>query len=319
MTHLPQLNWPSVAVLGAGAVGSYFGGLLARAGVPVTLIGRNPHIETIASSGLFVDSIHFRETIRIAASTSIEAVRDAEIVLLCVKSYDTDEAIRSIAGRISPDAIVVSLQNGVENAERVHAAGMKAVAAVVYVAVELSAPGQVKHSGAGNLAIGDFWYAKRKDHLPSDAVKKIADLFSPAGVPCRISENIQSDLWIKLVMNCSYNAISALCNARYGQVSKDLSIQETIRQVIAEIVSVASASGIEVPSSDVLMQSALELGIRIADALSSTAQDVHRGRQTEIDSLNGYIARRGRELAIITPVNQALYSMVKLLEQSMTK
>ncbi|HEY1939536.1 MAG TPA: 2-dehydropantoate 2-reductase [Candidatus Angelobacter sp.] len=317
--HSPQSKWPNVAVLGAGAVGSYFGGLLARAGIPVTLIGRNPHIEKIASAGLFLDSIHFQETIPMAASTSIEAAKDAEIVLLCVKSYDTSEAVNSIADRLSRDTIIVSLQNGVENAERVHAAGMQVVAAAVYVAAELSAPGHVKHTGAGNLAIGDFWDKGRIDHLPSDAVKKVADLFSQAGVPCRISENIQSDLWTKLVMNCSYNAISALCSAKYGLLAKNLGIQETIRQVIAEIVAVAHALRIEIPSADALMQSAIDLGARIADAFSSTAQDIHRGRRTEIDSLNGYIARRGRELGIATPVNQTLHSLMKLLEQKVTR
>lgn len=319
MRHPSQSRWPKVAVFGAGAVGSYFGGLLARAGAPVTLIGRNPHVEKIAGSGLFLDSIHFQETIPIVASTALEEVKDAGIVLFSVKSYDTVQAARSLAAHICPETIIVSLQNGVENVELIHAAGMEVVAAAVYVAVELNAPGQVRHTGAGSLAIGPFWSGGSGDRPREDAVKKVADLFSRAGVPCRISENIQTDLWVKLVMNCCYNAISALCAAQYGPLSETPCVQDIMRQVITEIVAVACAAGIQIPDADALMQSALKLGGTMAHAISSTAQDIGRGRRTEIDSLNGYIARRGRELGVATPVNQTLYSLVKLLEQGKRK
>ena len=186
-------KWPKVAVFGAGAVGSYFGGMLARAGVPVTLIGRNPHIEAINRSGLFLDSIHFQETIHLAASTDIAALSDAEIVLFCVKSYDTDEAARSLAGHLSSKTIVASLQNGVDNVERIRAvSGIEAVAAVVYVAVELSAPGHVKHSGAGSLVVGDFWMDENSSSRRADHVLKIADLFSRAQVPCGVNRRNRS-------------------------------------------------------------------------------------------------------------------------------
>lgn len=303
---------PKVAVFGAGAVGSYFGGMLARAGLPVTLVGRNPHIEAINRSGLFLDSIHFQETIQVAGSISAEALNDAEIVLICVKSYDTEEAANSVAGHLSSKAIVASLQNGVDNVERIRAvSGIEAVAAVVYVAVELSAPGHVKHSGAGNLVIGDFWMSASR----SADVRKIADLFSRLGVPCRVSEDVRSDLWIKLVMNCAYNAISALCHARYGPLSRNELIQNIMRQVIDEIAAVAQSRKIKIPSTDALTESAFKLGTTMADAISSTAQDVQRGKRTEIDSLNGYVVRQGQELGIATPANQTLHGLVKFLEQ----
>ncbi|HEY6968378.1 MAG TPA: 2-dehydropantoate 2-reductase [Candidatus Angelobacter sp.] len=311
-----QSKWPKVAVLGAGAVGSYFGGMLVRAGVPVTLIGRNPHVEVINGSGLVLDSIHFHETIRVSATTDISALNDSAIVLICVKSYDTEEAARSIAGHLSSKAIVVSLQNGVDNVERIRStSGIEALAAAVYVAVELSAPGHVKHTGAGNLAIGDLWDPQHADTSRSDDLKKVTAVFSRAEVPCRLSEDIRSDLWIKLVMNCAYNAISALCHARYGPLSQNQWVQAVMRQVISEIVAVARADGVAIPSADALMESALKLGMTMRDAFSSTAQDVQRGKRTEIDSLNGYVVRRGRELGIVTPANQTLHALMKLLEE----
>ena len=310
-------QWPKVAVVGAGAVGSYFGGMLARAGVPVTLIGRNPHIEAIHRSGLFLDSIHFQETIHVAASTDIESLSDAEIVLVCVKSYDTDEAARNIAGHLASKTIVASLQNGVDNVERIRGvSGIEAVATVVYVAAELSAPGHVKHSGAGSLVVGDFWTGGDNSSSRSADAQKIADLFSRAGIPCRISEDVRSELWIKLVINCAYNAISALCHAKYGPLSQNQGIQNIMRQVIEEITAVAQAMKIRIPYAGALTESAFKLGTTMADATSSTAQDVQRGKRTEIDSLNGYVVRQGQATGIATPANQTLYGLVKFLEQS---
>lgn len=110
-----EREWPKIAVMGAGAVGSFFGGMLARAGAPVTLIGRAPQMEAVTRSGLFLDSIHFRENISVNAATNCEALSDAAIVLICVKTGDTEEAARQIMGQLAAGTIVVSLQNGVDN------------------------------------------------------------------------------------------------------------------------------------------------------------------------------------------------------------
>src|SRR5580704_18882628 len=147
-----EKEWPRIAVVGAGAVGSYFGGMLARAGAPVTLIGRAPHVEAINRDGLLIDSIHFKERISVAASTDLKDVRDAQLVLFAVKTVDTEDTAKLLAPYLAPDTNVVSLQNGVDNAERMDfAAGIQAISAVVYIAAEMSGPGQVKHSGRGDL------------------------------------------------------------------------------------------------------------------------------------------------------------------------
>ena len=111
--------WPRIAVLGAGAVGCYFGGMLARAGASVTLIGRPPHVGALSRNGLFFDGLHFQQQIAVSASTQVSAVRDAEIVLFCVKTLDTEEAAKSLAPHLAPGAAVISLQNGVDNVERI--------------------------------------------------------------------------------------------------------------------------------------------------------------------------------------------------------
>jgi 2-dehydropantoate 2-reductase len=305
--------WPRIAVVGAGAVGSYFGGMLARAGAPVTLIGRAPHVEAINRDGLLIDSIHFKERISVAASTDLKDVRDAQLVLFSVKTVDTEGAAKLLAPYLAPETIVVSLQNGVDNAERIDfAAGIQVIPAVVYIAVAMTGQGQIKHSGRGDLIVGNFL----PDHDESESeLEEVAATFTRAGIPCRISKNIAVDLWEKLIMNCAYNAISALARMKYGRIASDAGSIDVVKRVVIEAVAVGNAAGVPL-SADSMIAAALKLGSEaMPEALSSTAQDIARGKPTEIDSLNGFVVRKGAELGVPTLVNQTLYSLVKLLEQ----
>ncbi|MGH9722700.1 MAG: ketopantoate reductase family protein [Bryobacteraceae bacterium] len=294
---------PHIAVLGAGAVGCYFGGMLARAGVPVTFIGRAPHVEAMTRDGLTINTAQFQARIPVSATTSLEAARDAGIILYCVKTLDTETAIQALAPHLRHDAMVISLQNGVDNVERIRSAtGIEAVPAVVYVAAQMAAPGTVQHNGRGDLILG------------ADP-QGLAPLFTAAGVPCRISSNIAADLWTKMIMNCAYNAMSALGRCKYGRLIENPLTRDLMRQVIEECVAVAGALGVSL-STPTLTGAAHKLGDVMSQAVSSTAQDIARGKRTEIDSLNGYVVRRGSELGVPTPVNQSLHALVKLLEES---
>jgi len=310
---MQEKSWPRVAVVGAGAVGCYFGGMLARAGAPVTLIGRAAHVEAINRNGLFIDSIHFQDRVSVSASTEIGAVRDAQLVLFSVKTVDTESTAKLLAPHLGPGAIAVSLQNGVDNAERINfAAGIQAIPAVVYIAAAMIGTGRVKHTGRGDLIVGSP--SPNRDANRSE-VEEVAATFTRAGVPCRISENITVELWEKLIMNCAYNAISALTRMKYGRIVQDPGTVEVMKRVVIETVEVADAAGIRLSVSD-MTEAVLKLGKAIPEALSSTAQDITRGKPTEIDSLNGFLVRKGSELGVPTPVNQALFSLVKLLEQA---
>lgn len=302
---------PSVAVVGAGAVGSWFGGRLARAGTAVTLIGRPAHAEAITRDGLLLDGVSVRERVRVAASSEPAAARGADVVLLCVKSGDTEAAAAALAPHLAPGAPVVSLQNGVDNAERARAAaGIEVVPAVVYVAAELAAPGHVRQSGRGDLVIG----------APADPgararIEALAAAFERAGVPCRVSADVTSELWTKLVLNCAYNAISAVGRVRYGLLASSPWAAELQRRVVEEACAVARACGVPLRDDEVF-EICRRLGASIPEALSSTAQDLARGKRTEIDALNGYVARRGAELGVVTPVNATLHALVKILEEA---
>lgn len=310
-----ERNWPTVAVMGAGAVGCYFGGMLARAGAPVTLIGRPRHVDAIAAQGLLLDTLQFQQRVAVSASADVAAVSRSQVVLFCVKTLDTETVAKAMAPHLAPGAAVVSLQNGVDNVERIYSAsGIEAISAVVYVASAMIAPGHVKHSGRGDLIVGD---PSGTGQAPAGrgAVEAIAVMFERAGVPCRLSKNIQAELWTKMIMNCAYNAISALSRARYGRIARAPWTRDLMKQIVEEAVAVACAAGVSL-SGAAMVEAALQLGEAMQGALSSTAQDINRGRLTEIDSLNGYVVRRGMELGVDAPANRTLYALVKLLEQS---
>jgi 2-dehydropantoate 2-reductase len=302
--------WPRVAVIGAGAVGGYFGGMLARAGAPVVMIGRAPFVEAVKKDGLFLDALHLQESVRFEAATDLEAASGAGVVLFCVKTTDTGATARALAPLLAPNAIVASLQNGVDNVEQIRAAsGIEALSTVVYVAASVPQPGRIKHVGRGDLVVG-----------PRDArTEAFAALFERAGVPCRISDNIEGELWTKLLWNCALNAVSALGRAKYGQIAANEEAQWVVEAVVYEVLAVARASRIQPPGLEdpkVALAAAFKVATQMAEAVSSTGQDLMRGKRTEIDSLNGYISRRGAQLGVPTPVNHTLYALVKLTESS---
>ncbi len=306
-------QWPRIAVVGAGAVGGYFGGLFARSGAPVVLIGRSHFADAVNANGLVLDKSEGQERIKAKATTEISAVRDCSLILFCVKANDTSETAKQMAGFLPPDATVVCLQNGVDNADRVRAAANVVVLpAAVYVAVSMPESGRVKHLSRGDLIIGP----------PSEKTTQIADVFIRAGIPCRISDNIEGELWLKLLRNCALNAISALGHVRYGQIVQSDDAKKLMEQIVDEVLAVARAAGVVLPGVDDResgMAAAMELATQMADAFSSTAQDLNRGQPTEINALNGYISRRGAELRIPVPVNHALLTLVKLAEVELGK
>ena len=309
-------GWPRIAVLGAGAVGCYFGGMLARAGAPVTLIGRKHHVEAMKRNGLLLERSDFQQKTQVSASTDVSAARDTELVLFCVKTVDTEEAARSLAACVAPNALVLSLQNGVDNVERIRSAsGIDAVAAVVYVAAAMAGPGHVKHNGRGDLVLGDVPGRPVTAQPRPDRLNEISAVFATSGVPCRVSQNIEGELWTKMIINCAYNAISALGRARYQQVGSNPWTRALMVQVIEEAVGVARAAGVQLPETN-MTGAVLKISESLANATSSTAQDLALGKRTEIDSLNGYVVRRANELGVRAPVNQTLYALVKLLEES---
>ena len=305
-----------IVVVGAGAVGSFFGAMLARAGHQVTLIGRPAHVKAIQRHGLQLDLAHAAvvETVRLDASTDLAALRTADLVLFCVKSTDTSALAHSMAAHVAPQAIIMSLQNGLENVALISSElPNPVIPTVVYVATEMAAPGCIKHHGRGELLIGSL-QACRLDNAP-EAFARIVELFSSAQVPVHISQNVMADLWSKLLINCVLNAISGLTQTRYGQLATVHAIGTTQSALVREVLAVARADGTALDEATA-MQAVAHIGKTMAGQKSSTAQDMARHKLSEIEHLNGFVVRRGQALGVPTPVNQAMYALVKLVEST---
>jgi len=223
-------------------------------------------------------------------------------VLFCVKSTDTESAAAAMRPHLAPDALVLTLQNGVDNATRLQAALAQEVAAtVVYVATEMAGPGHVKHHGRGELVIA-----------PSTKSAEVAELLIAAGVPTQISDNVTGALWAKLILNCAYNALSAITQLPYGRISQGEGVQAVMGDVVRECLAVAEAGGVTIPGDT--WAAVQRIAETMPSQFSSTAQDLARGKRSEIDHLNGYVLRQGEVLGVATPVNRVLHTLVKLLE-----
>jgi len=304
-------DYPNVAVLGAGAVGCYFGGMLARAGSAVTLIARANHVAAIKKNGLYLDCIGFKEYVQLHATTDVAEISHADLILCCVKSSDTEDATHQIAPHIKKDAVILSLQNGVDNYERIRTLVSNPVfPSVVYVATRMAGDGHVEHVGRGELAIG----AAGAPGNWADTLNSIAALFTRSNVPCAVSNDVKRDLWGKFLVNCAYNGISAIGAVDYGQMVESEEIKTLIDALTAEFILVAKCEGVEF-ANDYVQQVISQIPHTMPRQKSSTAQDLMRGKKSEIDYLNGLIVRKGLQHNVPTPTNQAIHALVKMLER----
>jgi len=273
-------------------------------------------MQAIADHGLQLDLANSSgvESIHLHTSTEVASVHQADLVLFCVKSNDSESVAKHIAPYLLPHAVVVSLQNGVENSMLISQHIKNAVIpAVVYVATEITAPGCVKHHGRGDLVIGTM-SPTRLSH-PQQTLTAVSELFASAQVAVRISDNVMVELWSKLMVNCAFNAISGLSQLSYGKLAERETIRSTQADVVKEVIAVAKADGVVLSEPEAL-QTVAHIAVAMAGQKSSTAQDMARHKISEIDHLNGFIVRRGFAHGISTPVNQALYALVKLVESS---
>ncbi len=293
-----------IAIVGAGAVGSYYGAMLALAGHSVTMIGRPAHVSAMQEHGLVLQTAQGIRSASVSATADPAGVRAAEAVLFCVKSDDTVRAAEETSTFIQPDAAVLSLQNGVDNAERLEVVlGRSVIATAVYVAAELSAPGRVKHNGRGELVIGNH---------PSSQV--MAKIFDDAGIPAEISENVKSVLWAKLTVNCAYNALCAVAQLPYGRMIEVEGVRDVMADVVAECLAVARALQVCLP--DDMLTKVLNLASAMPNQFSSTAWDIKHGKRSEIEYLNGFVVRTAGKLGMAVPANRLLLVSIRLLEAS---
>lgn len=298
-----------VAVMGAGAVGGYFGGTLAKSGADITLIARGKHLEAMRKEGLRIKSYRGDFRVDVRAASDPKEVGPVELIIFTVKAYDTEGAIRLCIPMIRENTCILSLQNGVDNDEKIaRAVGWeKVVGGVAYIGVSVEGPGVICHSAAGKIALGEL------DGRITHRIRKIAEMFSAAGIPCEMSEDIIKLKWKKLVWNAAFNALTTITKASVAGVLSDAKLMEIAAAAMYEVIEVAQKKGIDI--DEAAIQDALTLSKNVGDFKTSMLQDFESGKKTEVEALNGIVLRKGREANVKTPVNQCLYSLVSFMEK----
>ncbi|HTM22270.1 MAG TPA: 2-dehydropantoate 2-reductase [Kofleriaceae bacterium] len=318
------------AVLGAGAVGSYVGGMLARAGQPVVLIGRRPHVEAIRRDGLHIGGLVGPYQVRVEASESIEAAIGADILLLCVKSQDTTATCAALAPHLGADVPVVSLQNGVRNLELIDASPLgagRAVGGIVVFNAVFMEPGRVQLTTSGELVIG----AASTGGGFGPRLEAMAAELRAAGVGVRLRADIEGVLWSKLLINLN-NGLGAVTGQTTAEAVRDPLARRIAAALVGEGIDVTRAAGIRLgklpkvdperlrrmlrlPLPTFLVRALLRLMVDIhPDARGSTWQSLARGQPTEIEFLNGEVVRLAESRGLDAPYNRAIRDLVRAAE-----
>ena len=294
-------------VVGAGGVGGYFGARLARAGEDVTLLARGAHLMAIQQHGLRI-----RSTIEGEYATTPAAVEHprglppADAVLICVKSFDTDEALDLCGPAVGIDTVVMSLQNGIEAPERIDArfGDGRAIGGVAYVFASLESPGVIAHRFLGKIALGEL------DGRITPRVERLRAAFARAGVPVDLSPAIRRVMWEKYLFICAQAGMSALTRANTGVMRSVPETWRMYRAILEEVTAIGRKAGADLGEDVVerLMAAADALG---SETTSSLHHDLVSGRRLELEGLHGYAARLGEQLGVATPAVSAVYAALK--------
>lgn len=304
-----ELDKP-VVIVGLGALGSLFAALLHRAGIPVLGVCRwKEHREAIHAGGLLLREGQTESRVCFPVAPELPEGQECRLVLVLVKSFDTEGVARMLAGRLRRRAPVLTLQNGLGNAEALaEQCGPEQVlaGATTYGALR-EAPGAVRLTGRGECEIG-AWHPAGERHWPL-----VQQIFKPAGVECRWSPNLPSTLWKKLAVSAVINPLTAILRMPNGELLQHEELQPIFASVAEEVWRVAARHHVALPTPPELQEEVRRVCRLTAANRSSMLRDIEQGRRTEIDAINGAVARLGRERGALAPVNESLAGLVQAL------
>jgi 2-dehydropantoate 2-reductase len=296
-----------IVVFGAGAIGSLFGALLSKRN-DVLLVGRRSHVDAIRRNGLHVEG----ETVLTVKVPAVDKVNDIDfspdLLILTVKSYDTEEAISEAKRIIGKDTIVLSLQNGLDNVDKIERVVDRGqvIAGVTTHGVVFSAPGFIKHTGKGLTVLGEL------DGERSGRVKRVVSVFNDSGIETVMSVEIVKEMWVKAIVNSCINPLTTFFQCRNGYLLENPVLEEIVERVCKESTSVAVAFGLDVSYGD-MVERTKEVIRRTSDNYSSMFQSFQRGRRTEIGSINGRFVDVGRMHGVDVSLNEILVFLVESL------
>lgn len=294
------MSFNRIFILGAGAIGSICGALLSEKN-DVVLIGSKAHVEAIKANGLTIVG-DVQRTFHPEASTEIDGIPRKSLVILTTKAYDSAEAVSGIREFLKKDTILLVLQNGLGNEDvvkKIVGGRAKVLRALTKMAGEFLKPGRIT-----------FWQGETIIESNDDSAK-IVEVFGSAGLKSRLSENIRTEVWTKLAVNCVVNPLTAILHVKNSEIWED-SLRYVRHGVFRECLEVATAEGIALPKN---LAEKIEKQAAGYTNFSSMYQDLVKGKRTEIDFLNGKIVQLGKKHRVQTPINEALVSFIKFLER----
>lgn len=295
-----------IVVIGAGNMGCVYGGNLARIGQDVGFVDIWPeHVRSIQESGLRMEGLSGSFTVRVKASTDPTGVTDADLVLICVNSYATPAAAKMAQTVLKRGGFCVTLQNGVGNVEILEAelGRERVLAGLSFQSGDLAGPGCVRHTNNGPTYLGEL------DGKRTERLVLLERLLAEAALNPVLVDDIVATIWAKFVHNCGINAICAITGLRPGHIREVPELDEFQSRIVAEAVALMRAKDIALPDAD--PSAAIKEYCSHKFHRPSMMQHLDRGQQTEIDSLNGYVARESKRLGLQAPFNTALTMLIK--------
>ena len=305
-----------ILVYGAGGVGGYFGARLAESGNKVSFIARGEHLWAIKKSGLRLESINGDITVHPELVTSeINEVETPDLVLLGVKSWQLPEVASELKKIISRDTIVLPLQNGADNYEKLTEILPKnnVLAGLCFIVSYIEKPGKIKHASfEPRIVFGEA------DNSRSERISKISTLFLEAKIDFLNPENIQLEIWKKFLFICTISGIGGLTRVSIDKIRNSAYLLDLMKRTSAEIRSVANAK--DIPLNDEHIEKAFQIIKKQPQGTTaSTQRDIMEGKPSEIENFNGYIVTEGERLGIKTPVNKMIYECLKPMEEQARK
>lgn len=299
-----------ILMIGGGAVGGFYGAKLTLGGKDVTLLARGATLEALRKHDLVVKSFRGDFHSRVKAIGSLEGVTPPDLVILAVKSYDTDSVIEQIRPAVGKETLVMSLQNGVENEIKMAAAfgKKKVIGAVCYIGAEVLEPGMILHNARGSVAIGEM------DGSETERVRRIVEAFHKARIDVELSRNIQKDLWIKLSWNTAFNQVCTIARSAVGAILDSEVMRRLLSDTMKEVFAVAEKHGVSL-TEDVIEKSLHLSSEELRSVKPSMLQDFERGRRLEHETFSGFIVREGEKFGVPTPINAILYEFLCYLDQ----
>ncbi|HEV8584370.1 MAG TPA: ketopantoate reductase family protein [Methylomirabilota bacterium] len=296
-----------IAIVGAGGVGGYFGAKLARAGESVVVLARGPHLDAIRRDGLRVRSAVDGEfTAKVDAVDSFAGQPPVDMVLFCVKSFDTRSAAEALRPVLGPATGVVSLQNGVDNEEAIDEVlgPGRALGGVAFIFSTIEAPGVIAHTLLGRIVFGEL------DGRVSERATRLRDALAAAGVPVELSTEVRRALWEKYLMIAAQAGTTGLTREPIGVIRETPETWRLYRHIVEELAALARAAGVALPADVVekIMKAAAGLA---PGARSSLHHDLVHGKRLELEALHGHAVRLGERLGIPTPSVFAVYAALK--------